>query len=71
MDKQADGPGARCSSVVKRQLLVQWVLGSIPRGGPNELLLLTANAPRLVKQRSWYLLSCLWGGTYKGSLAAI
>ena len=33
-------------------------------GGPIELYLILANAPRLV-----YVLSCLWDGAYKRTLA--
>ena len=29
-------------------------------GGPIELFLVPASAPRLVYQRLWYVLSCLW-----------
>ena len=39
-------------------------------GGPIELFLVSARAPRLVKQRPWYVLSCLWDGAYKRTLAA-
>ena len=39
-------------------------------GGPIELFLVPANAPRLVQQRLWYVLSCLWDGEYKRTLAA-
>ena len=38
-------------------------------GGPTELFLVTASAPRLVLQRLWYVLSCLWDGAYKRTLA--
>ena len=38
-------------------------------GGPIELFLVQASAPRLVKQWPWYVLSCLWGGAYKRTLA--
>ena len=34
-------------------------------GGLIELFLVPASAPRLVKQRLWYVLSCLWDGAYK------
>ena len=37
---------------------------------PIELFLVPASAPRLVKQRQWYVLSCLWDGEYKRTLAA-
>ena len=40
--------GARCISVVDCSLMVQWVIGSIPHGGPIELYLVSAIAPRLV-----------------------
>ena len=36
---------------------------------PIELFLVPASAPRLVKQRPWYVLSCLWDGAYKRTLA--
>ena len=39
-------------------------------GGPIELFLVPASAPRLVYQRLWYVLSCLWDGAYKRTLAA-
>ena len=39
-------------------------------GGPIELFLVPASAPRLVQQRPWYVLSCLWDGAYKRTLAA-
>ena len=34
-------------------------------GGPIELFLVAASAP----QRLWYVLSCLWDGAYKRTLA--
>ena len=40
--------GARCSSVVERPLMVQWVIGSIPHGGLIELFLVPVSAQRLV-----------------------
>ena len=59
------------SSVVERLLVVRWVVGSTPRSGPIEIFLLPASAPRLVKQRPWYgVLSCLWDGACKRSIAA-
>ena len=39
------------------------------RGGPIELFLIPASAPRLVQQRPLYVLSCLWDGAYKRTLA--
>ena len=36
----------------------------------GELFLVPASAPRLVQQRPWYVLSCLWDGAYKRTLAA-
>ena len=50
--------------------MVRWVVGLILHGGPIELYLVTASAPRLVKQRPWYVLSCLWDDAYKIALAA-
>ena len=44
--------------------MVQWVVRSILHGGPIELFLVTASAPRL-----WYVPSCLWDGAYKRTLA--
>ena len=38
--------------------------------GPIELFLVPASASQMVKQRLWYVLSSLWDGAYKGSLAA-
>ena len=38
-------------------------------GGPIELFLVPASAPRLVHQRPWYVLSCLWGDVHKIILA--
>ena len=38
-------------------------------GGPIELFLIPASAPRLVQQRPWYVLSCQWDGAYKRTLA--
>ena len=46
------------------------VLESILHGGPIELFLIPASAPRLVYQRLWYVISCLWDGAYKRTLAA-
>ena len=63
--------GARCSSVVRA-----FAHGAMGRrndpswGGPIQLFLVSASAPRLVYQRPWYLLSCLWDGAYKRTLAA-
>ena len=45
-------------------------VGLIPHGGPTELFLVSASAPRLVYLRPWYVLSCLWDCGYKRSLAA-
>ena len=39
-------------------------------GGPIELFLVPASASRLVQQRPWYILSCLWDDAYKKNLAA-
>ena len=38
--------------------------------GPIELFVVPFSAPRLVDQRPWYVLSCLWDGLYKRPLAA-
>ena len=39
-------------------------------GGPIGLFLVPASAPRLVRQRPWYVLSCLWDDAYKITFAA-
>ena len=52
--------GARCSSVVRafaHGAMGHWINPSW--GGPIELFLVPASAPRLVYQRLWYVLSCL------------
>ena len=51
--------GARCNSVVRAFARV----GSILHGGPIELFLVPASAPRLM-----CVLSCLWDGAYKRTL---
>ena len=50
--------------------MVRWVDGWILPDVPTELFLVPARAPRLVKQRPWYVLSCLWDNAYKITLAA-
>ena len=62
--------GARCSFVLRafahgamgRRIDPSW-------GGPIELFLVPNSAPRLVYQRLWYVLSCLWDCVYKRTLA--
>ena len=39
--------------------------------GPIELFLVPASAPRLVYQRLWYVLSCMWDGAYKRILVYV
>ena len=46
--------------MVERPLMVLWVVESIPDSGPVELIFVQVSVPRLVKQRPWYVLSCLW-----------
>ena len=48
-------------------LMVRWIVGSIPYGGPIELFLITASAPQLDKQGPWYVLFCLWDAAYQSS----
>ena len=48
--------------VMGRRIDPSWV-------GPIEIFLVPASAPRLVLQRPWYVLSCLWEGAYKRTLA--
>ena len=38
---------------------------------PIELFLIRASVPRLVQQRLWYVLYCLWDGAYKRPLVLI
>ena len=40
--------GARCSSIIDSTLMVHCFIGLIPHGGPFELFLIPASAPRLV-----------------------
>ena len=47
----------------ERSLMVRWVVKSILHGGPIELFLIPASAPRLVYQM-------LWDNAYKRTLAA-
>ena len=51
-------------------LMERWVVGLILNGGPTDLFLVPVSAPRLVYQRPWYVLSCLWDDAYKRTLAA-
>ena len=65
------GGGARCSSVVK--VFAHGAMGhriNPSWGRPIELFLVPSSAPRLVSQRLWYVLSCLWDDGYKITLAA-
>ena len=63
-----DSNGARCRFVVRafahgamgRRIDPSW-------GGPIELFLVPASAPRL---EPWYVLACLWDDAYKRTLAA-
>ena len=54
---------------LERSNMVRWVVGSILHFGYVELFLVPASAPPLVQQRLWYVLSCLWDGAYKRTLA--
>ena len=38
-------------------------------GGTIDLFLVLASALRLVEQKPWYVLSCLWDDAYKRTLA--
>ena len=51
--------------------MMRWVVGSILHGGPIELFLVPASAPRLVQQRPWYVLSYLWDVHIKEPLLLI
>ena len=54
----------------ERSLMVRRVVGLLLHDGPIELFLVTASAARLIEQRSWYVLSCLWDDAYKRTLTA-
>ena len=49
--------------VMGRQIDHSW-------GGPINLFVIPASVPRLVEQRLWHVLSGLWDGAYKRTLAA-
>ena len=53
----------RCSSV-----LVRWVVGSTPHGGPTDISRLCQCSMTDVT-KPWYVLSCLLDGVYKRTLA--
>ena len=55
-------PGAFAHGAMGRRIDPSW-------GGPIELFLVPASDPWLVQQRPWYVLSCLWDGAYKITLA--
>ena len=59
-----------CIDVCMYVCIVLWVVESIPHGGSTELFLIPAGAPRLVQQRPWYVLYCMWDYAYKRTLAA-
>ena len=46
-----------------------WVVGLIALGEPIELSLVTVTDPQRVYQTTWYVLSCVYDGTYKSFLA--
>ena len=50
--------------------MVRWVVGSILFGGSIDLFLVPASAARLVYQRPRCVLSCMWDGAHKITLAA-
>ena len=54
----------------EQSLMVWWVIRSIPHGEPIQLFLIPASVPRLVSQRPWYVLSCLWDDAYTRNFAA-
>ena len=56
--------GAGHSSMVECPLTMVWVVELIPFGGPIKLCFVPATAPQLVRQMSWYILSCLYDGAY-------
>ena len=56
--------------MVERLPMLPLVVGSISHGGRIELFLVLASIPQPVYQSPWYVLSSLWHGAYKKSLAA-
>ena len=61
---------APLSYVVRAFAHSAMVVGSILHGEPIELVLVRACAPRLVKQRPWNVISCMWDDAYKRTFAA-
>ena len=61
--------GARCSSVVRAFAHGAMCRRVDPPWWTHWAILVPASAPRLVYQRPWYVLSCLWDGAYKRTLA--
>ena len=68
--QQGQYRGGRLNGGARRGSVVCWVVGSIHRGGPVELVLVSANVPRLVKNRGCGNCCPIWDGAYKRSLAA-
>ena len=57
--------------MVELPLMVRWVVGSIPHGGPIELfLVLFQPVLHAGVKRLWCVLSCLWDGAYQKTFAA-
>ena len=50
--------------------MVRWVVGLILHYRPFELFIVPASTPQLVKQRSWYVVPCLWAVAYKRPIGA-
>ena len=62
--------GAGRSSEVERSLMVRWVVGSILHGvDPLSYFSFQPVLHDWCKKRPWYVLSCLWDGAYKRTLA--
>ena len=58
------------SSETECPLMVPWITGLIPLSGLTEPFLIIASAPQLVQQKLRFIVSCLWDGAQKRSLAA-
>ena len=49
--------------------MVQWVIGSIPHGGPIDFFH-SSQCSTTGVTKAWYVLFCLWDDAYKRFLAA-
>ena len=63
-------PTAGRSSEVERSLIMRWIVGSILHGvDPLSYFSFQPVLHDWCNKRAWYVLSCLWDGAYKRTLA--